>query len=102
MKVYMNPVEPAPIGFRAPAGLALSLQVDFLTQNDQPVDPTPLYPQLIMMPHTQYNIIGFDIYTLDAVNGRGICNIPSTVLGDRSGYSLEMYRRTEDGTPLAM
>jgi hypothetical protein len=103
--VRLNPVqvEPGQINFRAPLGVELVWPMTFLNQVDTPVDPTPYNMQLIVTPRSTGRSQGYDVEPTDPANGGATVIVPSSVLTDRNGYSLELYSRDEvTGSPIAL
>lgn len=95
--IHLNPVEPALLSLRTPLGVDLTLDVTMRTQQNAPVDPTSVLPQLALLPRSLGGVFGYDMAVQDAVNGIVRAKVPGSALVDRHGYTLEMYsRRTAD------
>jgi hypothetical protein len=91
--IVLNPIEPAPLSIRTALGAALDLGLTFIGQNKAPVDPTTLLPQLVLLPRSRGGIFAYPVETTSSEGGTGTVTVPSTVLVDRSGYTLELYSR---------
>lgn len=95
--IVINEIEPALLSLRSPLGVALDLTITFRQQNLTPIDPTPLKPQLALLPRSRIGVYPYDVAIADAVNGIGNVKVPGTALVDPNGYNLELYqRRTAD------
>jgi len=94
--INLNPVEPAPLSIRHPLGTTLDLSLSFHDQQDGVVDPTPLYPQLALMPRSRG---GMYAYAMETSPTEASVTIPGAALLDPSGYSIELYQRQENEVP---
>jgi hypothetical protein len=97
--ITLTSVEPATLSFRHPLGLNLDLRLALKSQNGTPLDPTPLNPQLIMLPRSLGGIYPYDMLVADAVNGIASVSVPGTALTDVWGYGLELYTRRLNDVP---
>ena len=90
--VYLNAPEPALLSVRQPLGIDLDMDVTFLKQNRDPVDPASLLPQLALLPRSEG---GAYAYAIEPIPGRLAANVkvPGAALMDPRGYSLEIYQR---------
>lgn len=91
--IVLNPVEPALLSIRAALGVDLDLDLTFLAQNRSPVDPTPLLPQLALLPRSSRQVFAYDVEITGPANGTGTVSVPGTALVDANGYNLELYQR---------
>jgi len=97
--IYMNPVEPAAIGFATAAGLPGDVRFTFKSQAGMPYPGVAdLNPQLVMRPFTTYGAFGYDIVIDDPDGASGLASIPAPVLNDR--FNVEVYTRNIDLQPL--
>jgi hypothetical protein len=95
--VIINPIEPALLSIRAALGVPLDLDLTFLSQAKTPVDPTPLKPQLALLPRSRLGVYPYEVTITGPANGFGNVKVPGTALVDPNGYNLELYqRRTAD------
>lgn len=94
--INLNPVEPAPLSIRHPLGTTLDLRLAFHDQQDGAVDPTPLLPQLALMPRSRG---GRYAYGMETSPTEASVIIPGVALIDPSGYSIELYQRTPADNP---
>lgn len=99
MLITLNPVEPGPLSMRVPTGVDLEADLYFRKLDGSVVDPTPLYPQLVLLPRSDSGAFGYDIVTADAGTGRGHVSVPGINLNDQRDYSLEVYSRDAAGVP---
>lgn len=113
MMIVLNDVEPATLNLRHPVGVPLDTDLlfkvgvptsgtDESVPGIQPADLDGVYPQLVLTPRTMGNAYAYDIEVLDPINGVGHVEVPGSFFNDRSGYSLEIYSRNENGTPTAL
>lgn len=103
MIVYLNTFgEPSPLSMRWPTGVALNLTLTFRNQQDEPIDPTTLNPQLVLMPRSLGGTYAYDVGTYDAVNGIGSVAVPGPVMQDQSGISVELYWRDPLNVPVKL
>lgn len=102
MIITINPVEPCECNLRFPQGLALTLPVTFENLQRVPVDPTPLNPQLVLRPRTSGRSHAYDIAVTDPGSGKGEVEVPGSTLNDVNGYTVEVYSRNADGSPLGL
>lgn len=97
--VILNPIEPAPLSLRLPLGVALDLDLTFVNQQAALVDPNTLMPQLALLPRSRGGLFAYPVETTSSEGGTGNVKVPSTVLVDRSGYTLELYSRRAAENP---
>jgi hypothetical protein len=97
--IVLNPVEPAFLSMRSALGVNLDLDLTFLSQAKAPVDPTPLKPQLALLPRSGRQVFAYDVEITGPANGLGNVQVPGTALIDPAGYSLELYQRRAAVTP---
>lgn len=97
--IIVNPVEPAMLSLRTPLGVNLNLEVMFRDQQGVAIDPTPLLPQLALMPRTIVGVFAYDMAVIDAELGTAGVSIPGTALVDPCGYNLELYFRQPAANP---
>lgn len=97
--VYLNPVEPTILSLRTPMGVDLDLDITFLKQNSDPVDPFSLLPQFALLPRSRGGVYAYDV---EPIPGRvaGNVKVPGTALIDTSGYSIELYQRRPAQNPV--
>lgn len=99
MIIVINPVEPAALSIRHPLGIDLALDLAFVSQKRAPVDPTPLMPQLTLLPRSQGGVYAYDVETVNAAGGTGHVDVPGTALTDVRGYNVELYFRQAAANP---
>jgi hypothetical protein len=97
--ITLSGVEPAPLSIRHPLGINLDLLLTMQDQNGTPVDPTPLYPQAVLLPRSRGGVYPYDLTVTDAVNGIASLKVPGTALTDYWGYGLELYTRRLNEAP---
>lgn len=91
--IVINSIEPSPLSLRMPFGIELALGLTFLKQDLTPQDPTPLYPQLALLPRSATQVYAYDVDTTNVAEGTAAVTVPGTALVDRNGYNLELYQR---------
>lgn len=94
--VNVSPIEPSPLSIRHPLGTDLNLSLFFHDQQDGDIDPTPLYPQLALMPRSRG---GMYAYAMETSPTEASVTIPGAALLDPHGYSIELYQRQENEVP---
>jgi hypothetical protein len=97
--ITLSGIEPAPLSIRHPLGINLDLRLTMQDQNGTPVDPTPLYPQAVLLPRSKGGVYPYDLTVTDAANGIASLNVPGTALTDFWGYGLELYTRRLNEAP---
>jgi hypothetical protein len=97
--IVLNPIEPALLSLRSALGVDLDLSISFKKQDQTPVDPTPLQPQLALLPRSRLGVYPYDITASDPANGVGTVSVPGTVLIDPNGYNIELYQRRTATNP---
>lgn len=97
--IVLNPVEPAFLSVRSALGVNLDLDITFLSQAKATVDPTPLYPQLALLPRSSRQVFAYDVGVTSKDAGTGNVQVPGTALIDPAGYSLELYQRRSAQAP---
>jgi hypothetical protein len=97
--IFLSDIEPAPLSIRHPLGINLDLLLTMKGQNGAPVDPTPLYPQFVLLPRSNGGTYPYDMTVTDAANGISRAQVPGTALTDRSGYNIELYLRAANEVP---
>lgn len=97
--IVLNPIEPALFSARSALGVNLDLEVTFLTQDQTPVDPTTLMPQLALMPRQQLWILPYEMITTFAAAGTASVSVPGSQLIDPAGYTMELYQRAPAANP---
>jgi hypothetical protein len=102
MIILLDPVEPAPISFRHPVGCVLNMSFEFQHQNGSPADPTPLYPQFVLVSRTLGYAYGYNVETTVPYSGGAQVEIPGNFFMDLNGYTVELYSRNADGNPLQL
>lgn len=85
--VVVSKIEPAQLSVRAAAGVDLDLDISFVTQGRDPVDPATLLPQLALLSRSRFRVGAYD------VDAGGNVTVPGSALTDPSGYSVELYQR---------
>lgn len=91
--ITLNPVEPAFLSLRTALGVGLDLELTFRNQHDAPVNPDTLLPQIVLLPRSRGGMFPYPVETTSPEAGTAAVSVPSTVLVDRSGYTLELYSR---------
>lgn len=95
--IVLNPIEPAGLSIRHALGVNLDLQIALQSQVGTPVDPTPLLPQLALMPRSWPSIYAYDLPTIDGPLGTCGAMVPGIALMDPAGFNIEVYfRRVAD------
>jgi hypothetical protein len=97
--VILSPIEPSPLSLRVPLGVALDLELTFKNQQAALVNPTTLMPQLVLLPRSRGGMFSYSVETTSSEAGTAAVSVPSTVLVDRSGYTLELYSRRVADNP---
>lgn len=102
MIIVLDPVEPAPLSLRHPVGVPLDLHLT-LVKNGEPVDPTPLNPQLVLSPRSSGTLAaGYDLETISVADGEVHAELPGNLFNDWNGFRLEVYARDADNVPTAL
>ena len=81
---------------RHPLGIDLDLRLTLKSQTGATVDPTPLYPQFVLIPRSSGGVSPYDMQAYDAANGIASLHVPGASLTDRNGYGIEIYAREID------
>lgn len=97
--VHLSPIEPSPLSIRWPLGVPLDLRLLFHDQLYEHVDPTPLMPQLALLPRSKGGVYLFDMTVDNPEEGSATVTIPGPLLVDTVGYSIELYTRREAANP---
>lgn len=96
--VPLNPVEPAPLSFRAPMGMECKLDIGFLTSDGQHPIGVDLAAQLQLTSRSGNRTSFFSLAATDIVNGKTRAIIPADYLVDVHGYRL-LVTGTVKGEP---
>jgi hypothetical protein len=87
--IWINPVEPHPLSFRAAVGLDTRLNVAFIGTGGAP-HSSDLGAQLQLTGRTTSRTISYGMPATDIVNGKARATIPAGDLTDPNGYRLRM------------
>jgi hypothetical protein len=88
-QIYLNPIEPAALSFRAPLGIETTVTVAFMGQNGAPWTQD-LAAQLQLTGRTTEITSFYGMPSTDVANGRARAIIPAGDLTDKNGYRLRM------------
>lgn len=97
--IVLNPIEPSLLSVRSALGADLDLGITFLRQDQSPVDPGTLLPQLALMPRSRGGIYAYDVATTSAVFGQASVTVPGAAMIDPAGYNIELYSRKPNVVP---
>jgi hypothetical protein len=95
--VWISPIEPHPLSFRAPMGMETRLNVNFLGQNGVPYS-SDLGAQLQLTGRSTARTTTYLMPATDIVNGRARAVIPAGDIDDNNGYRLRVVG-TLNGQP---
>lgn len=102
MRIFANPVEPAPLSVRHAVGVALNLPITLLSQSGLPIDISGMNLQIVLAPRSQGRAYAYALEVDDGPGGRAHADIPGVALNDRRGANIELYSRDQDGVPTAL
>lgn len=90
--VFLNPVEPHPLSFRAPMGMETKLNVTFMTRSGGEDTPysSDIAAQLQLTGRTSSRTSVYYAPATDIANGRIRAVIPADGLNDPNGYRLRL------------
>ena len=97
--ITLNAIEPAQLSLRVPLGVELDLDLSFRSQLGQTIDPNSLLAQLVLIPRSRGGSYAYDFETVDSGAGLASVVVPSSVLVDPRGYSVELYQRIAAPNP---
>jgi hypothetical protein len=97
--LVLNPIEPVVLSARSALGVPLDMEFTFLNQQQVPVDPTTLLPQLAFLPRSLLMVFAYDVETTAKASGKASVSVPGSVLVDPAGYNLELYQRQPGVAP---
>lgn len=87
--IYLNPIEPQPLSFRAPMGMETRLNVTFFSQNGSAYG-SDLGAQLQLTGRSTTRTASYLMPATDISNGRARAIIPAGDISDSNGYRLRM------------
>jgi len=87
--IFLNPVEPHPLSFRAPMGMETKLNIAFIGQGGAPYS-SDIAAQLQLTGRTSDRTSTYFVPATDIVNGRARATIPGDALNDPNGYRLRL------------
>ena len=99
--VYVDPVGTSAIGWTQAAGMPGDTRFLFKTPGNMAYPGiAEMHPQLVLRPHTLFQLAAYDIEINDPAGAAGIASIPGSVMVDR--MNIEVYERNSDLRPVRM